>query len=55
MKAISAAIIVLAGAIVFSAGVITNHADTQLFVCLAGAVLAAAGFVAWLMACSGRE
>jgi hypothetical protein len=55
MKAISASIIVLSGAIVFAAGALTNHGDTQLFVCSAGGLLAIIGFCAWIAACSGKE
>ena len=47
MKAISAAIVVLAGAIVFAAGAIVQHNDTQIFVCSVGGVLGLVGLYSW--------
>jgi hypothetical protein len=50
MKAISASIIVLAGAIVFATGATIQHNDTQLFVCFAGAGLTIVGLWFWAAA-----
>jgi hypothetical protein len=50
MKAISASIVVLAGAIVFAQGVTIQHSDTQLFVCLVGGALGLAGLSFWMAA-----
>jgi hypothetical protein len=44
MKSIAASIVVLAGAITFSAGALLNHADTQLFVMIVGGALGLIGF-----------
>jgi hypothetical protein len=50
MKAISASIIVLAGAIIFATGAIVQHDDTQLFVCFVGAGLGMIGLLFWTAA-----
>ena len=55
MKEISAAIIVLAGAHVFSVGATIQHADTQLFVCIVGAVLAIVGLGSWATSVFGKS
>jgi len=47
MRVLSAAILVLAGAICFSAGALVSHSDTQVFVMFCGGVLAAVGLSAW--------
>ncbi len=56
MKAISSAIIALAGAIVFSAGALVNHGDTQLFVCAVGILIGLIGMIGWViyLASEGR-
>jgi hypothetical protein len=48
MKAISASIIVLAGALTFAIGATIMHSDTQLAVCIVGAVLGIGGIYAWI-------
>ncbi|QDU39953.1 hypothetical protein Mal4_43070 [Maioricimonas rarisocia] len=47
MKCLSAAVIVLAGAIPFTAGPFIRHDQTQGVVTLAGAVVALYGLVVW--------
>ena len=47
MKAISAAIVVHAGAACFAVGSLVSHGDTQTFVMLVGGVLALAGLWQW--------
>jgi len=49
MKAISASIIVLAGALTFAIGATIMHSDTQLAVCIVGAVLGIGGVYAWIL------
>jgi hypothetical protein len=49
MKSISASIVVLAGALTFSIGATIAHGDTQLAVCIPGAVLGIGGLYAWIM------
>jgi hypothetical protein len=49
MKAIRSSIVVLAGAITFSVGATISHTDTQLTVCIVGAVLGLGGVYAWVM------
>ena len=46
-KHISAAIIVLAGAILLLGGSCLRHADTKLFVQAVGCILSATGLVGW--------
>ena len=46
-KHLSAAIIVLAGAILLLGGSFIAHSDTELFVQVVGAVLVAVGLVGW--------
>ena len=48
MKSISAAIIVLAGAILIAGGSHVSHSDTRLFVQIAGCVTGLTGFCYWL-------
>jgi hypothetical protein len=55
MRAISGAIVVLAGAIVFSAGILVRHADTQLFVCAVGGLLALVGLYAWVIGFARKD
>ena len=55
MKAISAAIIVLAGAAIFIAGTFNSHSDTQVFVCGVGLVLCLAGLVGWVVTLTRRD
>ncbi len=50
MKAIGAAIITLAGAIVFATGATIQHGDTQVFVCIVGGVLGLIGLYRWNVA-----
>ncbi|MEX0937660.1 MAG: hypothetical protein WDZ59_07345 [Pirellulales bacterium] len=50
MHAISASIIVLSGSILFAAGGLIPHDDTQLFFCLVGAVLGLGGLWTWFRA-----
>ncbi len=47
MKAISASIIVLAGAILLAGGAHIRHTDTKTFVMFAGCVVGVAGLVGW--------
>ena len=47
MKSLSASIVTLAGSIVFAAGSLNRHNDTQLFVGALGLALAAVGLVVW--------
>jgi low temperature requirement protein LtrA len=55
MKAISASIITLAGAVVFSVGATINHSDTRAFVCVVGGALALIGLYVWATCLRGRE
>ena len=48
MKAISASIVILAGALTFAIGAGIPHGDTQLAVCIPGAVLGIGGVYAWI-------
>jgi hypothetical protein len=49
MKAISASIVTLAGAVTFAIGATIAHSDTRLTVCGVGAVLGLGGLYAWIM------
>jgi hypothetical protein len=55
MKAISASIVVLAGAIVYAAGSLTGHGDTQVVTCLIGAVVLLIGLYGWFLACARKD
>jgi len=48
-KHISAAIIVLAGALLLLGGSYLRHADTQLFIQFVGCVLTASGLAGWFL------
>jgi len=50
MKELSASIVVLAGAIVVSAGAFAGRGDVHPLVCLAGVILAIVGLVGWFSA-----
>jgi hypothetical protein len=49
MKAISASIVVLAGAILLAVGSLVQHADTKLFVQVVGSVVGGIGLGAWFI------
>ncbi len=51
-KHLSAAIIVLAGAVLLLGGSFIGHADTQLFVMIVGCLLVAFGLVGWFFSSS---
>jgi hypothetical protein len=53
-KHISAAIIVLAGAILLLGGSFIRHGDTQLFVQAVGCIFGAVGLVGWLLSSSKK-
>ena len=53
-KHISAAIIVLAGAVLLLGGSFIRHSDTQLFVQAVGCVVGAFGLVAWVFSSTKR-
>lgn len=55
MRAISASIVVLAGAIAFSSGAHVAHSDTALFVMAAGGLTALLGLGAWIYALGLKE
>ena len=55
MKSISASIIALAGAVIFSAGSLKEHADTEIAVCIVGALVAVEGLRAWFRAVSRND
>ena len=48
MKAISASIVIFAGALTYAIGAGIAHGDTQLAVCIPGAVLGIGGVYAWI-------
>jgi hypothetical protein len=50
MKSISASIVVMAGAVLFSVGQMLNHPDSGLVTCLVGAVVGIMGLVGWYRA-----
>jgi hypothetical protein len=50
MKAISASIVVVAGAILFSVGQMLNHPDSGLVTCLVGAAIGIIGLIGWYRA-----
>jgi hypothetical protein len=54
MKVLSAAIVVLAGALTLAAGSFVDHADTATFVMIVGIVLSLCGLGGWaaMMLCS---
>jgi hypothetical protein len=54
MKAISASIIVLAGAYVFTTGATIQHSGTQMFVFIAGGALGIIGLWGWLATVFGK-
>lgn len=54
-KHISAAIIVLAGAILILGGSFIRHDDTKLFVQAVGCIFGAVGLVGWLMSSTGKQ
>ncbi len=47
MKAISASIVTLAGAVIFAAAVTNSHGDTQVVTCVIGSVVGVIGLGAW--------
>jgi hypothetical protein len=49
MKAISASIVVLAGAILLAVGGTIPHGDTSTFVMLVGGIVGVAGLAGWIM------
>jgi hypothetical protein len=53
-KHISAAIIVLAGAILILGGSFIRHDDTKLFVQVVGCIFAAVGLVGWFLSTSTK-
>ena len=48
MKSVSAAIIALAGSVIYAAGVTVSHSDTQVATCLIGGVIGLVGLWAWV-------
>jgi hypothetical protein len=55
MKSISAAIVVLAGAIIFASGSFNQHGDTQGMVCAVGGIVALIGMWRWWQAMDRPE
>jgi hypothetical protein len=55
MKAISASIVVMAGAILFSAGQMLNHPDSGMVTCLVGATVGIIGLVGWFRAMTEKS
>ena len=53
-KHISAALIVLAGAILLLGGSFIRHDDTKLFVQVVGCIFAAVGLVGWFLSSSAK-
>lgn len=53
-KHISAAIIVLAGAVLILGGSFIRHSDTKLFVQVVGCIVGAVGLVGWLFSSSKK-
>ncbi len=49
MKAVSASIVVLAGAILIASGVHVHHNDTQVFVCGLGCMVGLTGLLGWFV------
>ena len=55
MQSISAAIVLLAGAVIFSAGAHVSHGDTQAFVMVAGGVIGLFGLIGWMRASNDNQ
>lgn len=55
MKAVSSAIIVLTGGIIYAAGTLNGHGDTQLATCAIGAFLGVFGLIGWLISVKHNE
>ena len=55
MKAISASIVVLAGAVLLTGGSLVGHADTALFVQAVGSLVGVIGLVVWFLALQNRS
>jgi hypothetical protein len=47
MKSVSAAIIALAGSVIYAGGVTVSHSDTQVATCLIGGMIGIVGLWAW--------
>jgi hypothetical protein len=54
MKAISASIVVLSGAVILSVGACIRHGDTSIVICLIGSLVGAAGIAGWIGAMIGK-
>jgi hypothetical protein len=55
MKAISASIVVLAGAVLLTGGSLVGHTDTALFVQAVGVLVGVVGLVGWFFAVQNRS
>ena len=55
MKAVSSSIIVLTGGIIYAAGTLNGHGDTQLATCAIGAFLGVFGLIGSLISVKHNE
>lgn len=55
MKAVSSSIIVLTGGIIYAAGTLNGHGDTQVATCAIGAFLGLFGLFGWIISMKHNE